>query len=429
MEYVLTAGQTYYLGVKWDSASNSGTIPVLLTSGNHLYTKNESGQFVCACGAASPYSITLDQSLDVNVPAGETVTIPFVPEYTHEYIFQSTDSGNPTDGYIYDANGNSLYGIYGGNGQFRIAYTLTAGETYYLGVKWDSASNSGTIPVLLALGGHTYTQNESGQYACTCGVAGIILDEGLSVNIAAAWETVKIPFEPQYTHEYVFRSTLSSGDTYGYLYDAQGKWLTSSFGVNGQFKITYTLTAGETYYLGVRWYSGSSSGTIPVMLTYGNHSYAKSESGQFVCDCGKTAPVITLGETLNVDVAAGETVKIPFEPEYTHKYNFWSTGSGDAVYGYIYDANGNQLTSSYGRNGQFKITYTLTAGQTYYLGVSWSSSSNSGTIPVMLTLGEHSYTKYESGQFVCSSCGAASITLNQSMDVNVAPGNTVKLPF
>ena len=36
----------------------------------------------------------------------------------------------------------------------------------------------------------------------------------------------------------------------------------------------------------------------------------------------------------------------------------------------------------------------------------------------MLTLGEHSYTKYESGQFVCSSCGAASITLNQSMEGN-----------
>ena len=293
MEYVLTAGQTYYLGVKWDSASNSGTIPVLLTSGNHLYTKNESGQFVCACGAASPYSITLDQSLDVNVPAGETVTIPFVPEYTHEYIFQSTDSGNPTDGYIYDANGNSLYGIYGGNGQFRIAYTLTAGETYYLGVKWDSASNSGTIPVLLALGGHTYTQNESGQFVCVCGAASpysITLDKSLDVNVPAG-EIVRIPFVPEYTHEYVFRSTLSSGDTYGYIYDSEGKQLVfdDDSGGNRQFMITYTLNAGETYYLGVKWLNSSNSGTIPVLLTYGEHFYSRNESGQYACTCGLLA--------------------------------------------------------------------------------------------------------------------------------------------
>ena len=368
-------------------------------------------------------TITLGQTLEVDVDGVNTKTIAFTPEYTHQYVFQSTGTGD-TYGYIYDAEGNALArdDDSGGNGQFRVAYVLTAGETYYLGVRWYRPNGSGKIAVTLAEGNHTYVKNESRQYVCRyCGFAAsynIALNQSLDVNVAAG-ETVKIPFVPEYTHEYIFQST-GSGDTYGYLYDAKGNALASddNSGGNNQFKVKYTLTAGETYYLGVKWNSTSSSGTIPVLPTYGDHSYTKNESGQYVCSgCG--AAGITLNQSLDVNVAPGETVKIPFVPEYTHKYIFQSTGSGDSI-GYIYDAHGNQLASndSSGGNNQFKITYTLTAGQTYYLGVKWDSASSSGTIPVLLTLGEHSYTKNESGQFVCSGCGAASITLNQSMEGN-----------
>ena len=215
MEYVLTAGQTYYLGVKWNDSNSSGTVPILLTLGEHSYTKNESGQFVCTCGVASPYSITLDQSLDVDVPAGEIVRIPFEPEYTHEYVFRSTLSSGDTYGYIYDAEGKQLVSNddSGGSGQFKITYTLNAGKTYYLGVKWLNSSNSGTIPVLLTYGNHWYTKNESGQYVCSCGLAApysITLNQSLDVNVPAG-ETVTIPFVPEYTHGYIFRSTSSGG--------------------------------------------------------------------------------------------------------------------------------------------------------------------------------------------------------------------------
>ena len=428
--YTLTAGQTYYLGVRWAYSSDSGTIPVLLTCATHSYTKNENGQFVCrVCGLEAPYTITLNQSLNVDVAAGETVRIPFVPEYTHGYIFQSTGSGNATYGYIYDANGNQLTSSYGGNGQFKITYTLTAGQTYYLRVEWYGSSNSGTIPVLLTYGDtHFYTRNESGQFVCACGVASpysITLDQSLDVDVAAE-KTIKIPFVPEHTHEYVFQST-GSGNTYGYIYDANGNQLASDddSGGNSQFKITYTLTAGETYYLGVKWCHSFNSGVIPVMLTYGDHLYTKNESGRFECACGAISPYsIILNQSLSVDVAAGETIKIPFVPEYTHVYCIdQSTGSG-----YIYDADGNELTSAYSGNAPITMTYTMTAGETYYLGV---NSDRNQKIQVTLTLGVHLYARNESGQNVCS-CGLAapySITLNQSLDVNVPAGETVTIPF
>lgn len=107
-----------------------------------------------------------------------------------------------------------------------------------------------------------------------------------------AGKTVKLRFVPDYSHEYIFYSS-TSGDTYGHLYDANGKQLTyndDSAG-NNNFKITYTLNGGETYYWGTRWYSNQKTGDITVHLELGtNHVYTKNEQGELVCTCGNIAP-------------------------------------------------------------------------------------------------------------------------------------------
>ena len=408
--YTMTAGETYYLGMSWYSSEDFGSLPILLSCRYHSYSMNDDGQFACsACGELAPYTITLNRTLNVDVARGETVRIPFVPEVTHQYVFQSTGTGG-TVGYLYDSQGEQLiYSDGGRSGHFKIAYTLTAGETYYLGVSWYSYSSSGTIPVRLTYGIHFYAKNESGQNVCTCGKTApyaIALNQTVDVDVAAG-EIVTIPFVPEFTHEYVFQST-GEGGTYGYLYDANGEYrASSSGGTSGQFNIASTLIAGETYYLGVSWYSSDRSGTIPVSLTYGNkHFYLMNDRGRYVCGCGELSPyTISLGETVNVDVAAGETVRIPFVPEFTHEYIFQSSGNGNC-YGHLYDANGQRLSSSGGYGKNFANRYTLTAGEPYYLDVEWYYSNSSGTIPVQLRYGGHSFTVNDSGQNVCS-CGAA----------------------
>ena len=407
--YTLNAGETYYLGVKW-YYYRTGTIPVLLTYGNHSYAKNESEQFACTiCGEPAP-TITLDETLNVDVVAGQTVRIPFVPAVTHEYIFQSTGTGK-TNGYIFDANGNQL--VCNNNGEpFKITYTLNAGETYYLGVKWYNSDRTGTIPVLLTYGSHDFAKDVSGQYICVCGETAaasegelaITLDQNLIVE-AAEGETVTIPFVPEITHEYIFQSIGTARGVSGYIYDSSGSSIAGGGGRDSQFRISAILTAGETYYFRVKWDDASKSGMIPVLLTYGSHVFVKDNNGRYVCGCGETAQyVITLDQTLDVDVAAGESVRIPFEPMATHEYIFQSTGERN-IYGSLYNAQGNLLASdSGGGSRQFKITYTLDAGETYYLVVSWYRDNVSGTIPVLLTYGNHAYTKNGSGQYVCT-CG------------------------
>ena len=127
------------------------------------------------------------------------------------------------------------------------------------------------------------------------GGAGDGLQVGVQMDVEVnGTNIVKIPFTPEFTHSYTFVSKHPSNtDTYGCLYDASGtKVLTSNDdgAGNKQFKITYTLNAGTTYYFGVRYYRDGNFGTVPVALSLGNHEYVKNEDGEYACSCGVKAP-------------------------------------------------------------------------------------------------------------------------------------------
>ena len=62
------------------------------------------------------------------------------------------------------------------------------------------------------------------------------------------------------------KSSSGALDTYGYLYDSNGSQLTSHDG-STDFTITCSLTAGETYYIVVKMYSSSATGTFTVSIT------------------------------------------------------------------------------------------------------------------------------------------------------------------
>jgi hypothetical protein len=66
---------------------------------------------------------------------------------------------------------------------------------------------------------------------------------------------------------------------------------------------------------------------------------------------------------------AGEYVYFVFTATENGSVTIQSSGSYD-TYGHLYDVNGNQLTSDddSAGNNQFRITYNVVAGQTYYIG-------------------------------------------------------------
>ena len=86
-----------------------------------------------------------------------------------------------------------------------------------------------------------------------------------SVNIASGGQIVYFAFTATESKSYTIQSTGSS-DTYATLYNASQSSLTTNDdgGSGSNFKITYTMTAGNTYYIAVKLYSSSSTGTFTV---------------------------------------------------------------------------------------------------------------------------------------------------------------------
>ena len=95
--------------------------------------------------------------------------------------------------------------------------------------------------------------------------AGNSFDNAINVSVGSTVALLTGPltyfvFTPEEDGTYIIQSS-SSSDTYGYLYDSSHNELASNDdgGNNNNFKISYDLTAGETYYIGARLFSQSST--------------------------------------------------------------------------------------------------------------------------------------------------------------------------
>ena len=84
-----------------------------------------------------------------------------------------------------------------------------------------------------------------------------------TITTTTSGQLVYFEFAPTKTKEYRFYST-GSKDTYGYLYNSNKAQLISDDddGDGNNFYISYKLTAGETYYIAVKCYSGTGTFTV-----------------------------------------------------------------------------------------------------------------------------------------------------------------------
>lgn len=140
-------------------------------------------------------------------------------------------------------------------------------------------------------------------------------------------------------------------------------------------------TAGVYCSLCNTWFSGHE--LIPAI----GHNDNDNDN---ICDfCNKSMNDIIVSEAKLIEIIANKITYLKFTPSVSGKYTFTSN-SGDDTYGYLYDAAKNQLASNDdgGSGYNFSVTYDLVAGQTYYWGARFYSSSKSGSFDVILTLEE-----------------------------------------
>ena len=242
-----------------------------------------------------------DSSANITT-GGESVYFVFTPEYTDRYTFYSRKTNGDPYCELFDSNMDRLTSNDDGAGNlnFSVTYTLEAGQLYLFRVHYLNSSDTGILPVTLAVS-HRYAEtiltdrtcetDGLARYTCEyCGYsyeavipAGHIwrdgvctecnadlfadmpvmpLGETVSGTLSELEQYVYYQFTPTVTDTYLFRH-VDSHNLNGYVYDSNMELMRSSqYG----FRIRMYLEAGQTYVLAVSAADSTGLGAYSVAL-------------------------------------------------------------------------------------------------------------------------------------------------------------------
>ncbi len=315
----------------------------------------------------------------ISVSHGQVVRVSFTASTTGTYIFTSTGSKD-TCGFLYPAiessNALATDDDSGTDHNFRLEYTMNANQIIYIGVKYYSADENGIINLNISR-----KANSSHSPSPTPQLSTV--NTGSNRISVRAGHISRVKFVAPSNGTYVFSST-GSDDTFGYLYSTA----TSSTeirsdddsGNDHNFRIEYTMSANQSIYVGVKYYSEDKSGTINLNISRRTNSTpAPSPTPQI--------STVSTG-TSRITVRAGQTSRVKFTAPSSGTYVFTSTGSDD-TYGYLYNSSTSTTAivsdDDNGTNNNFRIEYSLSSNQSVYIGVKYYSSDKSGTITLTIT--------------------------------------------
>lgn len=334
ISYKLTAGQTYYWAVRMYSSSTTGTFSVILER-----QKTISSLQMTQMPAKTSYIAGVENSyyfLD-----GLQITAFFDDETSA--IWSYSDSKD----YFNGQNVN---------------------------VQYNSKINEGNNQVIVEIGGKTVSFHLQGIpfSEAVASVEDLPLDQPHPVQQNDSNFSI-FGFTPSVSGSYHF--SCDSTFEYLYLYDADGRSLNSS-----RSRLTSSLDAGVTYYYAVRTYQLSSFHVLLERATGYWFSYPALTTA--IDNAALINPDDPVETVIDED---HQLAAYSFTPTVSGTYFFYSTGSY-STYGHLYDSNRNQLAANNGNgsNQNFRISYELTAGQTYYWVARMYGSSNTGTFSVIL---------------------------------------------
>lgn len=162
---------------------------------------------------------------------------------------------------------------------------------------------------------------------------------------------------------------------------------------------TLPTPTAKTGYVFYGWYENEDFSGEPVSAPYYNKTsitlYARwltQEEYNALMDgtSFEKAFVAERGQTYDVNITrGGQNVYFKFVPETSGSYSITASGSYD-TFGHLYNASQSQLkTDDGGANdsyNNFKITYTMNAGETYYIAARMWNSSTTGNFQITITM-------------------------------------------
>lgn len=376
----LEANQTYYLHVYHQNYFDKDT------AGTGLYTvKVVQGTDDHGNNFDTSTQIQIEETVDGNMESIEDVDFfKFTPAQTGVYTIESSGNTN-VYGYLYNSTQNYVNGNDdGGIGRnFYFVSTLNAGETYYLNVRHYYAQNTGPYSFKVS----AVSDDHGNEFGTATSIQAGTETQG-RIDYAVDWDLFK--FTTTDEGIYVFESTGST-DTFGQLYSNSGYTISSGSGISSDpnFFISSRLNANTVYYLKVQhqYYSDKdSAGTGLYILKAYMH---EDDYG----DSFDTANDVPMGIELQGKIGyIGDVDYVSFTPDVSGSYTIETHGNTD-TYGYLYDSTLTQ--KAYDNNsagsGNFRIVYTLIAGEKYYLRINHYSSSGYGAYKLRIFVGSDDF--------------------------------------
>lgn len=205
----------------------------------------------------------------------------------------------------------------------------------------------------------TYVEEGSGGGSALDSAAVLSLNSPVSVSVVVANEMRYFKFTPSSTGFYSFESlNISSGDPYGWMYNNVNVLLSSdnNAGGNKNFRITYHLVSGATYFFAAGCF-GTGTGGYTVRI--------KTETSASAV----AASVLAWGTDKNITCTNKREVTVcTFTPSASGEYLFSSVSTSGTPKIWLYDASLTALgTNDCGSGHNFRLVKTLTSGSTYYV--------------------------------------------------------------
>lgn len=276
----------------------------------------------------------------------------FTPSTSEPYLIESTGSTD-VDGTLF--NLASYEDVGSDNGNFSLIYSLEANKTYYIQVNHNKNGDED----YLATGAYGIKVSPLGD------------DHGIDFDTATEIEAGdEIQAVGQYDEDYdYFKFTpdidgmysiesSGTGDVSAFIYDNEKDKITynSGSGIGYNFYLVLLLNANKTYYIKTYPNSINVPYTVKVNLLDDDHGHDNSSATEIEVDKEVMGEI---NYTKDIDY-------FKFTPAKTGSYSIESTGN-TRLNGTIYNLTSQSDVVRIDRN--FRIVYTLNAGETYYIQV------------------------------------------------------------
>jgi uncharacterized repeat protein (TIGR02543 family) len=237
--------------------------PLSVDKGQTLYAKwEEASTITDGTSFDTAPLVQLDVIYTITLDFYDVKYVKFIPTVTGYYYFE-TYGNSDTYGKLYNQaqevignndDGGSVY-------NFKIGAQLIAGNTYYVSIEmYDSSTEKGTVEFKV----YKDTDSTSSGFDNAI-VASLNVNYSIFIDLK---QQIYYKFTPQVSGTYTFK-TVSEFDTYGRLYNQLYELLiyNDDGGDDYNFMITYSLVAGQTYYIQFEmFFMDTDSGTVNFII-------------------------------------------------------------------------------------------------------------------------------------------------------------------